>query len=206
MRLPLITWVLPSLVNYVFASAAEPSQPAAYLFDTHSQQTLDTDSSLIDSVHPTTAFLIFAQRLSLSRFYNVGELGHDEERQIELLGGPPSTIFGDDTAETRSKVFVTIEGSKGVYNDLFQGLDLSAYFHMTGMPDEGAVDEILAGFKSKAKHMETVHEKRPYQHITGLERFPWHHGNDLLLTPGRTIIHIKSLAVGSSAYPSNPIF
>ncbi len=91
----------------IIASAADPRFGHIYLYDPSSPRPDQTADRLVD---PKTARLIFARRLGLSRYHTINDASAVEIRQINTFGGDHSSLFGDDTKESRPRSLILVEG------------------------------------------------------------------------------------------------
>jgi hypothetical protein len=80
-----------------------------YIFGEDSPSTSGVPSAL--SVAPSAASLLFAQRLGLSQYYNLGDVDDVTLQLLNRFGGAGPSLFGDDEkVERRGKLFLMVEG------------------------------------------------------------------------------------------------
>jgi hypothetical protein len=89
-----------------FGAARSISPAHVYFLDTGSEPSLSSES-----VKPTTARLILAQRLGLSSFYSLADSSPEEIQQINQLAWSPQLLFGRRrTTGSRSRVLILVDG------------------------------------------------------------------------------------------------
>lgn len=101
-----LSWGFITSSLYCAASAAQ--QGNVYLFDPVPK----TSPQAATTVDATTARLILAQRLGLSRFHTIERSRSEESlKQINAFGGQHQKLFGGEPADrTQAHALVWIEG------------------------------------------------------------------------------------------------
>lgn len=159
---------------------------------------IDTDTSLSaarhETIDPPTARLIFAQRLGLSPFYDIGDVCEDAIRRINAFGGSHDQLLGRDTgSSTPSCVFILVD-------DIEKPLDLVpsspnlSFFDLDPAPHPYQSSQLVSEFLSHDERLlgpaiingPVERAMKPITDLMGM--------NTVRLGADRTIVHVKSLA------------
>src|SRR6266480_6542825 len=113
---------------------------------------IDADTSLstarLDTIDPPTARLIFAQRLGLSPFYDIGHVDEDAIRRINAFGGCHEQLLGRDAgSSTPSRVFIVVDGVEKPL-DLVPASPLLSFFDLDPAPHPSQSSQLVSEFLS----------------------------------------------------------
>lgn len=194
---PLVTMMLSvgltalwSLATGAVHAAAASAHGHVFLIDT------DTSPSTThhETIDPPTARLIFAERLGLSRFYDIEDVDEDVIRRINTFGGShEQPLRRDASSSTPYRVFILVDGLDKPL-DLVPSSPHLSFFDIDPAPHPSESSELVSEFLSYHDHIfsPTVvnapveRAMKPIADLTGM--------NTIRRGADRTIVHVKSLA------------
>jgi hypothetical protein len=165
-----------------------------------------------DSIQPSTARLILAERLGLSSFYSLANSDSDAIRQIDSYGRSQKHLFEHaQVSDSQSRVLLLVEGVENPKGkapiltvakphltdaiDIFP-LDTTSKFSsykIQAAPHPHHNERLISEFAEHASQDNNGASDSPV--IRAIEKLSGTHGNTMENYGRRTILHHKGLAV-----------
>lgn len=189
MKLNTALWSLSAAVGALAASAShvfilDPSTSASHPAPHH------------DTVSPSTAQLIFAQRLGLSSFYDLpADADEKALSQLNAYAGRPSTLLrGNRHQEDPNRLLVVIEDVDSPI-DLLPTSEDAVFFDMSPAPHHEQTEALLEEFEqhmTKPDYQEDSYVPSAIEQILATSD-----KNRLTADGGRLILRVGSVKVSS---------
>lgn len=159
---------------------------------------LDRDVSISaahhDTVDPPSARLIFAERLDLSEFYEIGDEDEEAIQRINTFGGSRQPLLDRDSqARSPSRVFILVDGVEKPL-DLVPSSRHLSFFDIHPAPNPAQSQQLVSEILSyDGRYLSPAVINAPVERalkaINDLKGMNMHSRG-----PYRTIVHVRSLA------------
>jgi len=194
MRLATSLAVLWSLTRSLHTVAAS-SHGHVFLLDSAS-----LSASHHETIDPSSARLIFAERLGLSQFYEIEDGDEEVIRRINAFGGSNRRLLGSDSSTTTpTRVFILVDGVEKLL-DLVPTSPHISFFDIDPAPHPSQSQQLVSELLSNdgriiSPAVINTPVERALKPIAAL-----HGANSFSRGHERTIVHVRSLAEVRATY------